>query len=79
MILPSLPMVPVVAVAATTLLTQIMLPAAPPMFCRATIRTGLMWTSVAVWNCRPANSVLETVLEPDMKAPSTPMKGAMTM
>ena len=35
MMRPSLPATPVVAQTETTLLTQIMLPAAPPMFCRA--------------------------------------------
>ena len=39
MIRPSFPLVPVVAHAETTLLTQTMLPIAPPLFCRATIRT----------------------------------------
>ena len=41
MIRPSLPATPVVAQTATTLLTQIMLPAAPPMFCNASTTTGV--------------------------------------
>ena len=38
-ILPSFPFVPTVAHTATVLLTQIIFPTAPPITCRATIKT----------------------------------------
>ena len=41
MIVPSFPTNPATAEAATTLCTQIMLPAAPPTACKATIQIGL--------------------------------------
>src|SRR5690606_29710116 len=70
---------PTVAEAATTLCTQIMLPAAPPTACSATTiaapRTSSpMLSAVANWNSE--NIMLLTVFEPAMNAPRAPMVGA---
>ena len=59
MMRPSLPATPVVAQAATTLLTQIMLPAAPPMFCKARTTIGESLTSAASTSVRPEHPAEE--------------------
>ncbi len=55
-----------------------MLPTAPPTFCNATtILTG-KFESKADSNCNAENKILETVLDPEIKAPNIPIKGATT-
>ena len=78
-ILPSRPVVPAVAQAATTLLTQIILPIEPPIVLAATIIAVLRPKLLAACSCRLANSVTATVLEPEINAPSTPIIGEIIM
>ncbi len=75
-VIPSRPSRPTVAEAATTLWMAIMLPAAAPTDCSATISAPDSPSRPAVlnWNCDSIR--LDTVLEPAMKAPSAPTAGA---
>ena len=77
MIFPSFPFVPTVAHTATVLLTQIILPTAPPITWSATINTVGKPRFTADWYCKLVNKELETVLLPETKAPNTPITGAM--
>ena len=76
---PSVPTVPQVAHAETTLLTQTMLPMAPPITCIATINIAGSPRRIAAANCSVENNVFDTVAEPEIKAPITPMSGDTTM
>ena len=75
MMRPSFPGAFVVEVTATTLLIQIILPSAPPVICKARIVEVDRLSISAVWYWRGPNSVLETVQEPETKAPKMPMTG----
>ena len=73
---PSCPSSPTVADAATTLWMAIMLPAAAPTACSATI-IALETTSLSATPCwKSENMRLLTVFEPAMKAPSAPVTPA---
>ena len=76
---PSVPTVPQVAHAETILLTQTMLPMAPPITCIATINIAGSPRRIAAANCSVENNVFYTVAEPEIKAPITPMSGDTTM
>ena len=69
MMRPSFPGAFVVEVTATTLLIQIILPSAPPVICKARIVEVDRLSISAVWYWRGPKSVLETVQEPETKAP----------
>ncbi len=75
MMRPSLPRALAVEVTAMTLLMQIMLPSAPPDSWRATMVEVLRPSISAVSYCRGPNRVLDTVQEPETKAPKMPMTG----
>ena len=72
---PSLPTRPTTAEAATTLCTQIVLPAAPPTACRATIQVGSTPIRCPTSNWNSENIMLLTVLLPATAAPIPPMNG----
>ena len=76
---PSAPIVPQVAQAETILFTHTMLPIAPPITCIARISIGARPRRVAAAYCSVENNVQDTVAEPEMKAPITPMIGATTI
>ena len=73
---PSEPIVPHVAHAETILFTHTMLPIAPPMICIATINMVGRPSLTAAAYCSVENSVQDTVAEPEINAPITPMIGA---
>ena len=60
-------------------LTQTMLPMAPPITCIATINIAGSPRRTAAANCSVENNVFDTVAEPEIKAPITPMSGDTTM
>ena len=64
-----------VEVTATTLLMQIIFPRAPPVICKATMVVVDSPSSCAVSYCKGPNRVLDTVQEPETKAPKMPMTG----
>ena len=79
MISPSRSTSPTVAEAATTLCTQIILPAAPPMACSATTHPAPaaprpICSAVENWNNE--NIMFEIVFDPATKAPIDPISGA---
>lgn len=76
MTIPSWPSSPTTADAATTLWTQIMLPAAPPTACRATTQVGSTSIFSATLNWKSDNIMLLIVLLPATAAPSPPTSGA---
>lgn len=61
---------------AMMLLIQIMLPMALLTAWRVNMAGILKLIELAVWYWKSVNRRLETVLDPDMKEPSMPIKGA---